>query len=622
MLSKADLGAILSVTGSQATAHLPHHAEEEGEHARVTIGRLVAIHSDGSRVIGVVSRLTLQPSGPDIVADIDFMGEIKEDGPQGPYFQRGVTNYPTIGDRIALLQREELSLIHKIDEGETIKVGQLQMDAEVPAYVNFDELLHKHFAVLGTTGVGKSTSVALILQEILKKKANLRIFLIDPHNEYGHCFGEQTQIMNPKNLRLPFWLFNFEEIVDVFFRGRPGVEEETEILSELIPIAKAQYSSAHARAERILVRKVQPGGFTADTPVPYRISDLISLINDRMGKLENRSSWTKYHRLIMRIETLQHDSRYTFMFNNLFIEDLMVKVLGELFRMPTQGRPITVMQLAGFPAEVVDSVVSVLCRMAFDFGVWSDASVPILVCCEEAHRYAPADRKLGFGPTRKALSRIAKEGRKYGVFLGVITQRPAELDPTSCRSARPSSPCAWPTTATRRSCARPCRMPVRARSISSPRSARARRSPSAKAWRCPCASASATCRRNSSRAARPAGTCVSKWARNSTAASWRAWSSAGARRPPPAPVRAAASPGWKTRWIWKRASARRSFPAARDWITAPPRAVRGGGSSPFPAPRIPWRRGRAMNRTRGRRRDAASTRPASPPPRSTARIRR
>jgi len=430
MLSKADLGAILSVTGSQATAHLPHHAEEEGEHARVTIGRLVAIHSDGSRVIGVVSRLTLQPSGPDIVADIDFMGEIKEDGPQGPYFQRGVTNYPTIGDRIALLQREELSLIHKIDEGETIKVGQLQMDAEVPAYVNFDELLHKHFAVLGTTGVGKSTSVALILQEILKKKANLRIFLIDPHNEYGHCFGEQTQIMNPKNLRLPFWLFNFEEIVDVFFRGRPGVEEETEILSELIPIAKAQYSSAHARAERILVRKVQPGGFTADTPVPYRISDLISLINDRMGKLENRSSWTKYHRLIMRIETLQHDSRYTFMFNNLFIEDLMVKVLGELFRMPTQGRPITVMQLAGFPAEVVDSVVSVLCRMAFDFGVWSDASVPILVCCEEAHRYAPADRKLGFGPTRKALSRIAKEGRKYGVFLGVITQRPAELDPT------------------------------------------------------------------------------------------------------------------------------------------------------------------------------------------------
>jgi hypothetical protein len=88
------------------------------------------------------------------------------------------------------------------------------------------------------------------------------------------------------------------------------------------------------------------------------------------------------------------------------------------------------MQLAGFPAEVVDSVVSVLCRMAFDFGLWSDGVAPLLFVCEEAHRYAPADKAIGFGPTRRALSRIAKEGRKYGVFLGLVTQRPAEIDPT------------------------------------------------------------------------------------------------------------------------------------------------------------------------------------------------
>jgi DNA helicase HerA-like ATPase len=112
------------------------------------------------------------------------------------------------------------------------------------------------------------------------------------------------------------------------------------------------------------------------------------------------------------------------------VEDMMAEVLAELFRLPVGKEPITVMQLAGFPAEVVDSVVSVLCRLAFEFGMWADGSVPILVACEEAHRYAPADRKLGFGPTRKALSRIAKEGRKYSVFLGVITQRPADLDTT------------------------------------------------------------------------------------------------------------------------------------------------------------------------------------------------
>jgi hypothetical protein len=108
----------------------------------------------------------------------------------------------------------------------------------------------------------------------------------------------------------------------------------------------------------------------------------------------------------------------------------MSSVLSELFRLPTDGKPMTIMQLAGFPSEVVDAVVSVLGRMAFDFGLWSDGAAPMLFVCEEAHRYASADRNIGFGPTRRAISRIAKEGRKYGVFLGLVTQRPAELDPT------------------------------------------------------------------------------------------------------------------------------------------------------------------------------------------------
>jgi uncharacterized protein len=109
--------------------------------------------------------------------------------------------------------------------------------------------------------------------------------------------------------------------------------------------------------------------------------------------------------------------------------DTMADVLVHLFRLPPAGKPMTIMQLAGFPAEVVDAVVSVVSRMAFDFGLWSEGVAPLLFVCEEAHRYAPTDHKVGFGPTRRALSRIAKEGRKYGVFLGLVTQRPAEIDP-------------------------------------------------------------------------------------------------------------------------------------------------------------------------------------------------
>ena len=165
--------------------------------------------------------------------------------------------------------------------------------------------------------------------------------------------------------------------------------------------------------------------------MPYRLVDLISLIDERMGKLENRSSRIIYHKLISRIETVRNDPRYAFMFDNANVGgDTMAEVISHLFRLPANGRPMTVMQLAGFPAEVVNSVVSVLCRMAFDFGLWSDGVSPLLFVCEEAHRYASADRNIGFGPTRKAVSRIAKEGRKYGVYLGLVTQRPAELDAT------------------------------------------------------------------------------------------------------------------------------------------------------------------------------------------------
>ena len=290
----------------------------------------------------------------------------------------------------------------------------------------------KHFAVLGSTGVGKSTGVSLLLNEILKSRPNLRIFLLDVHNEYGRCFGERALVLNPRNLKLPFWLFNFEEIVDVLFAGRPGVPEELDILAEVIPMAKGIYTQ-YQNSDRIGLKRVDPKqvGYTIDTPVPYRLVDLISLIDERMGKLENRSSRIIYHKLISRIETVRNDPRYAFMFDNANVGgDTMAEVISYLFRLPANGKPMTIMQLAGFPAEVVDSVVSVLCRMAFDFGLWSDGVSPLLFVCEEAHRYASADRNIGFGPTRKAVSRIAKEGRKYGVYLGLVTQRPAELDAT------------------------------------------------------------------------------------------------------------------------------------------------------------------------------------------------
>ncbi|MEA2922178.1 MAG: hypothetical protein QOF07_2141 [Bradyrhizobium sp.] len=364
-------------------------------------------------------------------ASVDLLGEILG-GPERAKFQRGVTNYPTIGDAVELINNQELRTVYAPSGSDQIDIGTLQQDPSVIAYVDVEEMLSKHFAVLGSTGVGKSSGVSLLLNEILKSRPNLRIFLLDVHNEYGRCFGDRSQVLNPRNLKLPFWLFNFEEFIDVVFGGRPGVPEEIEVLAEVIPQAKGNYTQ-YQNSDRSPLRRMDTRaiGYTVDTPVPYRLVDLISLIDERMGKLENRASRMVYHKLISRIETVRHDPRYTFMFDNANVGgDTMAEVISHLFRLPANGRPMTIMQLAGFPAEVVDSVVSVLCRMAFDFGLWSDGVSPLLFVCEEAHRYASADRKIGFGPTRKAVSRIAKEGRKYGVYLGLVTQRPAELDAT------------------------------------------------------------------------------------------------------------------------------------------------------------------------------------------------
>ena len=430
----ASLGRVISVRGSQARVGLMATSQINDANVRATVGQFFGIRTATTIIVAMITEVSREnlPATDNYIAiaSVDLLGEIGT-GPSGR-FQRGVTSYPTIGDMVDVLTNQQLRTVYAPSKAEQINIGTLHQDPSVIAYVDVEDMLSKHFAVLGSTGVGKSSGVSLLLNEILRVRPNLRVFLLDVHNEYGRCFGDKALVLNPRNLKLPFWLFNFEEFVDVIFGGRPGVPEELEVLIELIPVAKATYTQ-YQNTDRLGLKRVDAKtvGYTADTPVPYRLVDLISLIDERMGKLENRSSRIVYHKLITRIETVKNDPRYAFMFENANVGgDTMAEVISLLFRMPANGRPMTVMQLAGFPAEVVDSVVSVLCRMAFDFGLWSDGASPMLFVCEEAHRYASADRGVGFGPTRKAVSRIAKEGRKYGVYLALVTQRPAELDAT------------------------------------------------------------------------------------------------------------------------------------------------------------------------------------------------
>ena len=434
------VGRVRSIRGSEARIGLfGGSATSNDDDTTATVGKFLGICRGQSLLVGIISEVSMEvplrarEDGYSAVASVDLMGEITNDeSTGGMHFHRGVTQYPDIGDPAILVGTRELRTIYEIGGSVAIEVGSLVQDARIPIKIDVNELMNKHFAILGSTGMGKSSGVAIMMQGILLARPDLRIFLIDGQNEYGNCFGDQALVVNLANLNLPFWLFTFEELVEVIYTGRPGDEEEVEILAELLPLAKGLYDQSKS-TEQSIARRIDPKitGYTIDTPVPYWLQDLLDLIDEQMGKLEPHVSRASYRRLITRIKAVSNDPRYAFMFAEANVGgDTMADILSYLLRLRPDGKPMTVMQLSGIPSEIVDVVVSVLCRMAFDFGVWSDGAIKLLLVCEEAHRYVSVERAVGFQPIRRVLSRIAKEGRKHGIFLGLVTQRPAEIDPT------------------------------------------------------------------------------------------------------------------------------------------------------------------------------------------------
>jgi uncharacterized protein len=434
--SAEPLGRVVSVGGSQVMVEFSAAVLSSGE-TDLTIGAFLGIWNGRTLVVGSLCDISLhkladgQQSEP-ATGRVDLLGELFLDKPGAGYFQRGVTSYPRIGSPIVPVSHDELCIIFDSVGPNTINIGYLQQDTSIGAYIDVDDMVRKHFAIFGSTGAGKSSAVSVLLREIMAARQNLRILLIDPHNEYAACFEDRAHVVRPGNLRLPYWLFNFDEMQEIIFGRHRDVEDEVGLLAELIPLAKNEYAKK-AVGNPGTYRSLGPEGgrYTVDTPVPYRMNELISIAEARMGKLENGAVAGQYRRLVSRIQSVRKNPRYSFIFDDDAVgSDTMVDILCELLRLQGGGQQMTIVQLAGFPAEVFDAIVSVLFRLAFEFGLWSDGALPLLIVCEEAHNYANADRSVGFRPAREAVSRIAKEGRKYGVFLGLVTQRPAQLDPT------------------------------------------------------------------------------------------------------------------------------------------------------------------------------------------------
>ena len=440
---RVEIGRILTVGSAVAVMSINKSIIRNGQLNMAQIGTILKIITDKSIVVAMVGSLRIgaaddEGMGDGCIANLNILGEITTNATtKETKFFRGVRSFPVLNEAIYNMSPDDLRLIFNKENAPCIEIGRLQQDNSIVAKVRTNDLLSKHFAIIGSTGSGKSCTVALVLQAILRENSMAHIVLFDPHNEYSKSFGDKAEVISNDSLDIPLWMFDFVETTELLTSDiEDHAREETEVLHDVLLKAKRLYdramkkgdTSSHTKMDDVEAELQRATHITLDSPVPYRIRDVLKLLDHSMGKLENNSNLGPYKRLKRRIHMLMADPRYQFIFRNQAAPLPIENLIGRIFRIPVAGKPISILDFSGIPSEALNVVVSVVARLAFELATWSERRIPVLLVCEEAHRYIPADKSLGFHSTRRIIGRIAKEGRKYGVSLGIISQRPSELE--------------------------------------------------------------------------------------------------------------------------------------------------------------------------------------------------
>lgn len=437
VLTVGSAAAVISINKSVIRNNLLHHTQ---------IGTVLKILTTNSIVVAMVSSLKIGAVDEDglndgCLATLNILGEISTNPvTKETKFFRGVRTFPVLNEAVYNMSPKDLELIFNRENASCIDIGHLQQDESITAKVRTNDLLSKHFAIIGSTGSGKSCTVALVLQAILNESPQGHVVLFDPHNEYSKSFGNRAEVINSESLDLPLWMFDFVETVELLTSDIPNhATEEEDVLHEVILKAKRLFDraqrnndiSSQVKLDDIEAELQRATHISLDSPVPYRIRDVLKIIDNEMGKLENSSNLGPYKRLKRRIMSIMSEPRYKFIFKNQASPRSIEDILGRIFRLPVRGKPISILDFSSIPSEALNIVVSVVSRLAFELATWSERKIPILLVCEEAHRYIPRDATQGFASTRRIISRIAKEGRKYGVSLAIVSQRPSELEPST-----------------------------------------------------------------------------------------------------------------------------------------------------------------------------------------------
>lgn len=467
------IGKIIEVDGSRIIAELdPSLTELSRVYAGETyqigqFGSIVRIHFGRRLIYALVGRLRMkaeyeaergiasQASSDERIVEADLFGEGEWSrdaaGTVKLVFQRGVATYPLPQQTVYLTPKSELRSIYGHKMGAVIQLGEHVGAGGAPCFAEVNELLGKHTAVLGSTGAGKSAAVAAIVHSILDRGAvagyscwKPQIVVLDPHNEYGKAFVSHTRLSTDEGtLSLPYWLLDLDETIGLLIgKTEHAATSQSNIVKNALLTVRMNSASN--------VLHLDAAKLTVDAPIPYVLGEpsgldefgaingakyetgLVGAINAQRPDNRNKKDHEDYNKVLRKLDSLMKDERLAFMMKPWSgtgdpMTDVLAQFLGD-------GTPVRIVDLSGVPNEVAGTASAAIARTLFSLKVWQTAEEraisPVLLVCEEAHRYVPNSGEAQYGAAQGAIRRIAKEGRKYGIGLMLVSQRPSEVEAT------------------------------------------------------------------------------------------------------------------------------------------------------------------------------------------------
>jgi hypothetical protein len=458
------LGTVESVDTSAIVIRV-----ESDDHLRgLQVNHLVAVQSSktNQHLIGLVSKIIRKSASSDVSFDVEICQSfnivkvvligthIDKVGDRENVFRRTLSTVPTINAECFLIQGERLKnfmqAISSIPTGEdkvSLEIGHYSIDEDAVAWLNGNKLFQRHAVIVGSTGSGKSWCVAHILEQVASLKSADAI-LFDIHGEYEPLKGENFvhyKIAGPMDAKkddvlfLPYWLLTYEEMISLMLdRSDSNAPNQAMVFSNTVIAGKRAYLDFLAKGDL-------SSSITLDSPVPYSMTDLISKLKELdteridTGRAGGKGGayFDKLTRFIQRLETKQNDKRLNFMFSqdaSLLEYGYMQELCTKIMNSAQDGNGgVKIINFSEVPSDILPLIVSLMARIIFSVQQWSDIEKrhPIAIFCDEAHLYIPANTDKSIDNASLVnFERISKEGRKYGIGLVVISQRPSEVNRT------------------------------------------------------------------------------------------------------------------------------------------------------------------------------------------------